>query len=130
MSNNLGFAVDLSAVLTAIGVVDGIVDNLEADRLLTVDPEIVRWAIAGSTYQTMVDITDKGKLLGILGVLGTANSLSLKIVIDGVTLIDGIFLQVQETGSLSFNFTFNTSLLLQGKNDSGSSYFWNAFTID
>ena len=122
--------VDLSALQSAVVVIDGLVDNLEADRLLTVDPKIVRWAIAGSTYQDMVNITDKGKLYGVMGVLGTANSLSLKVVIDGVTLIDGIFMQVQENGCLPLNFTFNTSLLLQGKNDTGSSYFWNAYTTD
>lgn len=145
MSNSCSMETDLAATNALITTVDTVVDanaviiadlhdtdlpavkvdtgNLEAERLLRVNPRIVYANINNTSYVDLLNISDKGMLWGISQFMDALNvevTSSIKIVIDGVTRIDCMFEDVtfpsaDMSNSLSFWFTFNTSLQIQHK---------------
>lgn len=103
---------------TALGVVDGNVDNLEAERLQRVVARAVQATTASDTLADVVNISDKGVLTGISQMAVANDSMKLKVIIDGVTILDTFtFTKLASCPrSIAFNHRFDTSLQVQHSN--------------
>lgn len=81
-------------------------------------PKIANAITTSNTYRDVVNISASGYLLGIQQYKNGYES-SLKIILDGVTLIDYTYMRTSSnydiSGSLSFIHRFNTSLQIQHK---------------
>lgn len=96
-----------------------------------------------ATYVNVISISDKGVFTGVSQCLGDGATAygELKVVIDGVTIIDTIDAAAHFTiastntcgnNSLSFNHRFNTSLQIQHARVTGSPFMSTtaSWTID
>ena len=103
-------------------------------------PKIAVGAESTTTYSSIIDITDKGVLTGILSQIThyTADSIvDVKITIDGIAFISGAlyfsFVAVGNSWSMPFNHIFNTSLKIEHKiiaNSKGTARTTVSYTID
>ena len=96
-----------------------------------------------STYEDVVNITDKGVLTGVTqGLYGSTSGASvgtIRITIDGVAILTDtgfthFFFTYNEMrgydASLAFNHRFDTSLRIEHKTTAGSVHTKAAYTID
>jgi len=128
---------DVGTTKTVIAYSKGIVQEV-AQR----DVAKMATAVNGTTgYVDCVNVTDKGVLTGISQCMERCFIGSVKVVIDSITVYDGVFaLELDdETGdpiisrnSLAFNHRFDTSLQVQHKtsNEAGDSSLIVSYTTD
>lgn len=112
-------AAHITALATHDGkldTVDGLVDNLEAERLQRAVGKAVAVVTSLATYADVVNITDKGVLTGITSVPSGTQAISLRITIDGGTPIELLNVTANVEGvGIAFNHRFDTSLQVEHK---------------
>lgn len=97
-------------------------------------PNVVDAAVSSTSFADLINITGKGYLIGIDAVMAYSNAAFVKLIIDGVTIIDG---SIQFSGghnygsnSLPLIFRFETSLQVQAKVGDYSTIFFAAYLLD
>jgi len=135
-------ASDVAITSGIVGYVKALIQELDQRKVAK-----VAWAMGTlANYTDVVNITDKGVLTGISQTIMTVNGAlktsNLKIIIDGITVLDtsaGQYLTTNNVTAydhadigLSFNHIFNTSLQVQHKSSGAADQVQTAvsYTID
>jgi len=114
----------LPAILTDINTNYNILFDLEAERLQRTEPNVATNSSVDTVYVDIININDKGFFTSFKTALAGDNAryMSLKVIIDGVTIFDDRFLSLSDvadfvSATIVFNAIFNTSLQVQHKVD-------------